>query len=107
MLREHRKRIESLLESLLGASTARSRFPPSMSDEEFVNTLAQYIDVEAEKAAIRRGAIEEGGGVPPAADRAVEEAATFTRSKLGEDLGQENRLMNPPIARSRGQRGCR
>ena len=81
--------------------TAEARQLPSRDRE------SRRVDVEAEKAAIRRGAIEEGGGVPPAADRAVEEAATFTRSKLGEDLGQENRLMNPPIARSRGQRGCR
>jgi hypothetical protein len=45
--------------------------------------------------------------VSPTAHRAVEEAATFAGSKLGEYLGQENRLMSPPIARSRGPRGCR
>ena len=43
----------------------------------------------------------------PTADRAVEEAATFAGSKLGEYLGQENRLMSPPIVRSRGPRGFR
>ncbi len=49
VLREHRKRIESLLQPLLGGSTVRTRFPSTMSDGEFVNTLAQYIDVETEK----------------------------------------------------------
>jgi hypothetical protein len=68
---------------------------------------SRRVDVEPEKAAIRRGAVEKGTRVSPAADRAVEEAATFSGSKLGEYLGQENRLMNPPIARSRGLRGCR
>jgi hypothetical protein len=68
---------------------------------------SRRVDVETEKAAIRRGALEEGTCVSPTADRAVEEAATFTGSKLGEYFGQKNRLMNPPTARSRGPRGCR
>jgi hypothetical protein len=68
---------------------------------------SRRVDVEPEKPAIRRGAVEEGTRVSPTADRAVEEAATFSGSKLGEYLGQENRLMSPPIARSRGPRGCR
>jgi hypothetical protein len=68
---------------------------------------SRRVDVEPEKPAIRRGPVEEGGRVAPTADRAVEEAATFTGSKLGEYFGQKNRLMNPPIARSRGPRGCR
>jgi len=82
-------------------ATAVARQLPSRDRE------SRRVDVEAEKAAIRRGPVEDRGCVSPTADRAVEEAATFTRSKLGEYLGQENRLMNPPIARSRGQRGCR
>ena len=68
---------------------------------------SRRVAVEPEKPAIRRGPVEEGGCVSPTADRAVEEAATFAWSKLGEYLGQENRLMSPPIARSRGPRGCR
>jgi hypothetical protein len=68
---------------------------------------SRRVDVEPEKPAVRRGGVEEGTRVSPAADRAVEEAATFAGSKLGENVGQENRLMNPPIARSRDQRGCR
>jgi hypothetical protein len=68
---------------------------------------SRRVDVEPEKAAIRRGAVEKSAGVASPADRAVEEAATCTGSKLGEYFGQENRLVRPPIARSRGPRGCR
>jgi len=68
---------------------------------------SRRVDIEPEKPAIRRGPVEEDTGVSPTADRAVEEAATFAGSKLGEYFGQENRLMSPPIARSRGPRGCR
>jgi hypothetical protein len=68
---------------------------------------SRRVDVEPEKPAIRRGAVEKGGGVATPSDRAVEEAATFAGTKLGEYFGQENRLMSPPIARSRGPRGCR
>jgi hypothetical protein len=82
-------------------ATAEARQLPSRDRK------SRRVDVEPEKPAIRRGPVEEGACMAPAADRAVEEAATFAGSKLGEYLGQKNRLMNPPIARSRGQRGCR
>ena len=68
---------------------------------------SRRVDVEPEKPAIRRGAVEEGGCVASPAHRAVEEAATFMGSKLGEYFGQENRLVSPPTARSQGPRGCR
>ena len=54
------------------------------------------IDVEPEKAAIRRAPIEDGFGMPSPTDRAVEKAATFAGIKLGEYFGQKNRLMKPP-----------
>jgi hypothetical protein len=60
------------------------------------------IDVEAKKPAGRSGPLEESLGVASRSDRAVEEAATFAGTKLGENFGQENRLMKPPIARPRG-----
>jgi hypothetical protein len=60
------------------------------------------IDVEAEKPPGRTDPIEDGFSVTSRADRAVEEAATFAGTKLGENFGQENRLMKPPIARPRG-----
>ena len=64
----------------------------------------QWVDVEPEKSAGRRGPLEDGLGVASRADRTVEEAATFAGIKLGEYFGQENRLMKPPafITRPRG-----
>ncbi len=56
------------------------------------------VDVEPEKAAIRRATVEDGFGMPSPTDRAVEEAATFARIKLGEYFGQENRLMKLPCS---------
>jgi len=60
------------------------------------------IDVEADETAGRSGPLEDGLGVASRSDRAVEEAAIFAGTKLGENFGQENRLMKPPIARPRG-----
>jgi hypothetical protein len=54
------------------------------------------IDVEAEEAAGRRGAVEDRLSVSSPTDRAIEEAATFAGIKLGEYFGQKNRLMKPP-----------
>jgi len=59
------------------------------------------IDVEAENPAGRSGPLEESLGVASRSDRAVEEAASFAGTKFGENFGQENRLMKPPIARPR------
>jgi len=56
------------------------------------------IDIEPEKAAGRRAAIEDGLSVASPTDRAVEEAASFAGIKLGEYFGQKNRLMKPPSA---------
>ena len=61
-----------------------------------------WIDVEADETAGRSGPLEDGLGVASRSDRAVEEAAIFAGTKLGENFGQENRLMKPPIARPRG-----
>lgn len=82
-------------------ATAEARQLPSRDRK------SRRVDVEPEKPAVWGGAIEERACVPATADRAVEEAATFTGTKLGEYFGQENRLMSLPIARSRGPRGCR
>jgi hypothetical protein len=54
------------------------------------------IDIKPEKAAGRRGPLEDGLGMASRTDRAVEEAATFAGIKLGEYFGQKNRLMKPP-----------
>lgn len=62
------------------------------------------VDVESEKTAGRRGALEDGLGMASPTERAVEEAASFAGIKLGEYFGQKNRLMKPPsfITRPRG-----
>ena len=54
------------------------------------------IDVEPEETAGRRGAVEDGLGMASPTDRAIEEAAVFAGTKLGEYFGQKNRLMKPP-----------
>lgn len=45
-LRDERRRLHAILVSVLGAARTASEFPASMSDEEFVNTLAQLANVE-------------------------------------------------------------
>ena len=59
------------------------------------------IDIEPEKPAMWRGAVEDGLAVASPTDRAIEEAASFAGIKLGEYLGQKDRLMKPPIPRPR------
>src|SRR5205823_5007851 len=62
------------------------------------------ITIEPEEPAARRACLENGGGVPASADRAVQIATAFAGIKLGQYLGHENRLMRAfdPIAKSRG-----
>ena len=59
------------------------------------------VDVQTDETAGRSGPLEDGLGVASRSDRAVEEAASFAGTKFGENFGQENRLMKPPIARPR------
>src|SRR5207244_9638268 len=60
------------------------------------------IAVDPEELSARPASLEDGRGVASGADRPVEITATFVGIKLGEYLGQKNRLMNPATARSRG-----
>lgn len=53
------------------------------------------VDIEAEKTAGRRASIEDGLRMASPTERAVEEAASFAGIKLGEYLGQKNRLVTP------------
>ena len=73
---------------------------PGKDTPRFVERL--WIDVEAEEPAGRSGPLEDSLGVASRSDRAVEEAAIFAGTKFGENFGQKNRLMKPPIARPRG-----
>ncbi len=98
-----------------------NREVPLDDDDALAETLqlpsrdreGRRVAVEAQEAARRRRALEEGDGMAAGADRAVQKKneATFAGPlgrrgifpcKLGEYFGQENRLMKPPIARSQG-----
>jgi hypothetical protein len=101
---EVEKSAVDLLEPALAGQTVRNRevalreygaLAESGEDaSRFVERL--WIDVEPEKPAGRRGAVEDRRGMSSPTDRAVEEAATFAGIKLGEYFGQKNRLMEPP-----------
>jgi hypothetical protein len=62
------------------------------------------IAVESKELSVGRGGVEDGRGMAAGADRPVEVATASTRIKLGEYVGDENRLMRSfaSIARSRG-----
>jgi len=59
------------------------------------------IAVDPEELSARPASVEDGGGVASGANRPVQITAAFMGIKLGEYLGQKNRLMNPPMPRSR------
>ena len=54
------------------------------------------IDIEADEASARTGALEDRRGMSAASDRAVEKAATLAGIKLGEYFGQKNRVVTTP-----------
>jgi hypothetical protein len=45
-LRLHRGRLEALLAGSVDGGSAESRLPPTVGDEDLVNALAQYLDLE-------------------------------------------------------------
>ena len=52
-MREHRRRLESLLVPQPEGGAKDTKMPPSMADEDLVNALAQYLDFEpVEKQAL-------------------------------------------------------
>lgn len=46
VVRDNRRRLEDLLAQGLERAGADARIPPSMADEDLVNALAQYLDLE-------------------------------------------------------------
>ena len=58
-LRRHRQRLEALLAAALERSGSEPRFPPAVADEDLVNGLAQYIELEP----LERQALLERDGV--------------------------------------------
>jgi Lon protease-like protein len=60
-LAQQRHRLEALLAAATERGGAQARFPPAIADEDLVNALAQYLDLEP----IERQALLERDGVLP------------------------------------------
>jgi Lon protease-like protein len=58
-LRRHRQRLEALLAAALERSGSEPRFPPAVADEDLVNALAQYLELDP----LERQALLERDGV--------------------------------------------
>ncbi len=58
-LRHQRQRLEAVLAAAIERSGAEPRFPPAVSDEDLVNALAQYLDLDP----LERQALLERDGV--------------------------------------------
>lgn len=58
-LRRHRHRLEALLAAAIERTGKEPRFPPAVPDEDLVNALAQYIDLEP----LERQALLERDGI--------------------------------------------
>jgi hypothetical protein len=58
-LRRHRHRLEALLAAAMERGGSEPRFPPAVADEDLVNALAQYIELEP----LERQALLEREGV--------------------------------------------
>ena len=58
-LRQQRQRLEAVLAAAIERSGAEPRFPPAVPDEDLVNALAQYLDLDA----VERQALLECDGV--------------------------------------------
>jgi hypothetical protein len=84
-LRQHRQRLEALLAAAVERAGAGPKFPPSVSDEDLVNALAQYIGLEP----IERQALLERHGVLARCRALIEllEIKTFTRRSNGQTDG--------------------
>jgi Lon protease-like protein len=60
-LRRHRQRLEALLAAAMERAGSEPRFPPNVPDEDLVNALAQYIELDP----LERQALLERDGVLP------------------------------------------
>ncbi len=67
-LRRHRHRLEALLAAALERTGKEPRFPPAVPDEDLVNALAQYIELEP----LERQALLERDGILPRCRALVE-----------------------------------
>lgn len=58
-LRRHRQRLEALLAAAIERARSEPRFPPAVADEDLVNALAQYIELDP----LERQALLERDGI--------------------------------------------
>ena len=58
-LRRHRHRLEALLAAAIERTGAEPRFPPAVPDEDLVNALAQYLELDP----LERQALLERDGI--------------------------------------------
>ena len=59
-LRRHRHRLEALLAVAIERAGSEPRFPPAVADEDLVNALAQYVELEPLE---RQALLEREGGL--------------------------------------------
>ena len=76
-LRRHRHRLEALLAAALEKTGAEPRFPPAVADEDLVNALAQYLELDP----VERQALLEQEGILARCRALIEllEIKTLTR----------------------------
>ena len=67
-LRRHRHRLEALLAAAMERAGSEPRFPPAVPDEDLVNALAQYLELEP----LERQALLERDGILPRCRALVE-----------------------------------
>ena len=58
-LRRHRQRLEALLAAALARAGSEPKFPPAVADEDLINALAQYVELDP----LERQALLERNGV--------------------------------------------
>src|SRR5258706_9792554 len=99
-------------EAVVAGQVVENREVPSSEDRAIAeaNELSRSdgercgVAIESEEQSIGRACVEDGHGVASPADRAVEIARAFARTKLGEYFGNQNRLVTALrlIVKSRG-----
>jgi len=78
-LRRHRQRLEALLAAAMERAGSEPRFPPNVPDEDLVNALAQYIELDP----LERQALLERDGVLSRCRGLVERLEMKTMSPKG------------------------
>jgi hypothetical protein len=67
-LRRHRHRLEAVLAAAVERAGSEPRFPPAVADEDLINALAQYLELDP----LERQALLERDGILPRARALIE-----------------------------------